>query len=561
MTTVIVVLVSIWPVLYVSGFLHEAGHALCTRLSGGMCPSFGMGLGRLFLVVPVGRSRVYFGFRKPFQGVAFAIYPQLLPARWCQAVMMAGGIAANALVAVLTLALAVAFWSAAPVLLTFALVNGLMAVMNAIPFRVRVGPMTLRSDGAQILRILLDRNEVEPGDLLRTFRVLGSLWRESGDLLTLRYSTAGVADYWNELGDPGRARVLLEEARSLPVEPPPPLRAFETLVDGSTALAQGDLAAAGARIGEAETEFRQLDHSTGLLLTELVRASLLLRLGDTGAALACYEELATNPLLRWQRTLRSIVRRQIAMCRCELPGGGGAEASLATYEALPRHERTPLKDLQVYKEVARDLSKAGRHEEAAAAYGRALEAVAALDRTLSEPDRERFRTVQTGLVLAARDCFQAAGKEEEAVQLHSFFESTARKEQEADDEKVRRVARSRLWRGLALSVVNTAVTAAALFFVFSIPPLAAGAAPPGRYAPPRPGQPESVVLAALGIFLMGFFTACGVGIGLPAAAAGRWFPKLRPFAANLILTCASIPWLVILLFLATLSMGSYFLGK
>jgi tetratricopeptide (TPR) repeat protein len=279
----------------------------------------------------------------------------------------------------------------------------------------------LPSDGEQILRILRGRDRTEPGDLLREFRTLSRVWRESGDWRALRAHTVVVAQCWAGLGDAGRAQELLEEARGVDAEPSRPHRAYETLVGGEVALARGDLAGAGSQFTEAEAEFRRLDHPAGLLLTALARGRLLLRLGDTAATLTYFEEVATSPLLRRLPALRPLVDRQIRYCRYERPGGGGVDASLADYESLPPHERSPLQDRQVYTEVAAARERAGRHEQAAEAYGRALEAVAALDQSFSDPDRERFRSTQSGLIRAAQKSLRATGREEEAAKVDSFF--------------------------------------------------------------------------------------------------------------------------------------------
>ena len=55
-------------IIYVSGFLHELGHAVCASLSGAEVTSFGMGIGRPFWVGTWRGGRVYLGRRKPFQG-------------------------------------------------------------------------------------------------------------------------------------------------------------------------------------------------------------------------------------------------------------------------------------------------------------------------------------------------------------------------------------------------------------------------------------------------------------------------------------------------------------
>src|SRR5580692_8388895 len=93
----VIYLLLILPVSYVSVFFHELGHVVCGRLSGAVPLSFGLGMGRVFFVCSVGGVRFYVGARRPFQGITFLLYPQLVPEGWRRACTLSGGILANSL--------------------------------------------------------------------------------------------------------------------------------------------------------------------------------------------------------------------------------------------------------------------------------------------------------------------------------------------------------------------------------------------------------------------------------------------------------------------------------
>ena len=95
-----VVLLSLLPIFYLSIFAHELGHAVIGHAVGLTVSSFGIGLGRPWLVVSRGRTRIFFCRTHPFQGITFCLFPHMFPLRRMMVPFLAGGIIANSLLAV-----------------------------------------------------------------------------------------------------------------------------------------------------------------------------------------------------------------------------------------------------------------------------------------------------------------------------------------------------------------------------------------------------------------------------------------------------------------------------
>jgi tetratricopeptide (TPR) repeat protein len=473
-------------------------------------------------------------------GITFILDPRLIPERWRTACYLAGGIAANAVAALLALACAAAQPRAAILWLTAAAVNALFAVLNLVPFSFRIAGATFRSDGAQILRALRGTDTSSPGDLFRTLRALSGLWRGVGDLRVLRSSTVHAAASWAERGDSAHALELLDEAGAIPAEMPPALQAYLMLTRGLALLAKSEVDAAATAVDEAEAEFRRLDHPAGSLLAAIARGDLLWERGDREAAAALYEAALTSPLVARLPALRALLHNQIRVYRCELPGGGGGEALLADYEATPARERSPSLDRYVYRKAGEVFGRAGRHERAAAAYARALEAVAALDEALDGPDRERFRLAQVPLIEEAKAGLRQVGRDEDAALLDNCFQDRAARERqqaEGREEAKRRLDRI-LPYGLALTVLNVVVALAVPRWYFPAP----GAQTTGRPTSHNPLLTDTAIAVATVWGLVTLCTGIALAVGLPLLLLGYWLPNCRRLAAGLFLSLGVFGW-------------------
>jgi Zn-dependent protease len=382
----LLLLLAFFPVLYVSSFFHELGHAVCARLAGFVVGSFGLGTGRPFWVAGCRGVRVYLCLHRPFQGITFVTIPQLLPERWRNVCFLSGGVLAHLLLTVTGLFLFVVLPWGKPFALLFAVLNALLALANLIPVTVKVGHSSLRSDGAQILQVLLHGSLSAPVParlgMLSQFR---GLWQATGDLRTLRVYLLSAAATWLDLGDPGRAGELIAEGQGLPADPAPAFAAYAEGLRGLTLTEAGCFPEAAAALDEAEKGFARLDHPAGLFLVRWWRAVLFLRRGEAPRAVQDLDALASHPFAARRPTLRHALLTERVVARAALPEGDGLGEVLAEYEAMPTGERSPTYKLLVYRAVARSWLSRGNTARALPAYRRALRAVRDLDDALVDP--------------------------------------------------------------------------------------------------------------------------------------------------------------------------------
>jgi membrane-associated protease RseP (regulator of RpoE activity) len=529
---------------YASVFLHELGHAVCAVLGGSHVTSFGLGTSRPFAVASFHGIRIYLCWRRPLQGIAFYINPQLLPSRRQQVFTLAGGIVAHFLLAALAWALFLLWPAWAVVWGILGGINLWMGVDNLIPFQFRVGSHTLRSDGALILTVLrtgsASSGPTQPLSSLQAFR---ELWQATGDVHILYAHLLAAAQCWISLGDAGRGGELLAEARALPFEPLPVWRTYGMLVEAEVALGKDDTERTGVALGRAEEQFRLLGHEVGLLLTTMVGAELLRQRGEAAEALRPLEALAAHPLVRKRASLRSLILAQRLVCYCDL-SGGDPEALLTEYAALPKLYRSLVVDADTFQSAARWRLRQGDGERAAQAYAQALTAVSALDATVTGADRERFRLAKSDLLAEAQQCLRTLGRAEDAARLDAFFPSPEERTRQAKEARERLDARRARW-GAALLGFNFAV----ILLILG----AAGAV--AIFWPDVSRQAKGADLFGLlrqcfGFFamyllvLLTFSTLFGALAGLVLGGLGRLMKGAKGLAGICVLLCALTPWVM-----------------
>jgi hypothetical protein len=549
---VALVILLILGVFYASAFLHELGHAVCALLAGAQVTSFGLGTSRPFAVGSFRGVRIYLCSRRPLQGIAFYINPQLLPSRRRQVLVLAGGILAHFLLAASAGALFL-LWPAWAVV--WGIVGGMnlwMGYVNLIPLRVRLGSHVLRSDGALILTVLrTGSTSAGPTQTLSTLQAFRELWRATGDRHILYAQLLAAAECWVSLGDAVRGSELLAEARALPFEPFPVWRAYGLLVEAKVAMGRDDTEQARPALAQAEEQFRLLGHDAGLLLTSMVSSVRLREGGEVSEALRPLEALAAHPLVRRRASLRSMLLAQRIVYHCEL-SGGDPEPLLAEYVALPQLYRSPTLNALTFQTAARWRLHHGDGERAAQTYVLALAALSALDAKLTGADQERFRLAKEPLVAEAQQCLRTLGREEEAARLDSFLTLPEQRIRQARETRERQAAR-RAWWGAAL-----------LGFNFAAILLIGGAASGGGiFTPDPPGvyrQMEGVDVFGflrqhfgfsiiLLLALLIFTTLFGALAGLVFGCLGRLTKGAKGLAGIIVLLCAWTPWVM---WLATL---------
>ncbi len=520
------------PVFYVSGFLHEVGHAVMGRLCGYVVTSFGMGLGRPLFVGRCGTARVYVCLAKPFQGITFVFNPLLFPPRWRAAGMLAGGMIANALLTLVGLGLWRLLGGPEWLWLTVVMVNGFMTLVNGMPLAFPVGQTVLRSDGAQILAVLLGRGGAGAGPFrIRTARALRPLWQAVGDSLGLWAHLLDAALAWRELGDAESARELLAEAEALPVELTPPARAFLLLVRAAV-RAPADPAAGAAAFDEAEEAFRALGRPEGLFLTAWLRAEARLRAGDAVGADAALAELEQNPVAASRPVLQlGLLADRLSAAAAR--GDGDAVMELA--EVLRRRQAEApslVREMQKATVLARyhaarqELPRAREHYLAALRIGSQLNRLFA-----DADDQARFRRSREPLVAEAAQVLRQTGLAEQAERIEQFF-PTPEQVQKAQEELRRRRDLQNLVRGVTLALVNLILTVlgAVLWVHVFLPP---------SYAEDR----RLAALSLTALLIVGGGAVLTLLVGGVVALLRRAVPLLQRGGGGLVLYLALLPWL------------------
>ncbi len=132
--------------------VHELGHVIGGRLGGYYVAAAGMGGGRRFLTIPLGRRFNLFLGPLPLAGGATIAFPTRDPmGRGSAFVYHYGGIASQLL---LQTALHLLYWQLPALrepLLPAVVFNAAVIIANLAPYRIRVGGVSLASDGARAL--------------------------------------------------------------------------------------------------------------------------------------------------------------------------------------------------------------------------------------------------------------------------------------------------------------------------------------------------------------------------------------------------------------------------
>jgi hypothetical protein len=521
-------LCSVCPILYVSCLAHEVGHALMGRAAGFAVASFGMGIGRPWAVISVGRTRIFLCVRNPFQGIAFCFHPRLYPPRMRMILMLAGGIIANGSLAMIPFALGRLLPRGWPVWIGFFLVNAALAIGSVIPYRFRVGGAVLQTDGMLILKLICDGVIRLPGPvIIQTVETLRGLWESIGDHLSLHVYLVAAAAARLELGDPERAGLLLAEATALDVRDTSTSRAVESLIEAALATATGRALPAAEALHEAESRFQTVGDEEGLLMVAIERADARLCEHDTAAALAAIDALLTDPRTDRDPELRShLLASRLQACIAKADAVGAHEA-LTRYEASCGRHRSLTRDLRVYKAMAGLHATREDWPRAATCYRKGAQAINSLLTSWPAIDEQRrFLERQASFLDGARRCFLALNEPEEADRLVDPILSA-----EEIQERVDELHRNRQRRLVRAARLTCFVNMLCMLVTFGIGALLRG-----------DGRRVFYTLA-------GEFALCTIPVIfylLFRAALGGAVPRVGYVAGAIFLVLACIPWLTLL---------------
>jgi Zn-dependent protease len=554
-------------VMYLSSFCHEVGHALLARSAGLVVASFGMGLGRPLLVWSWGDTRVYLGRTKPTQGVTFALSAngRITPRQ--RLLMLAGGVSANIVLALVAWGL---FWlvPAASLLWWVMLgMNGVLALVNLVPLRIALPGLEVHSDGAQMLLALRGKTILQsPPQIVEKTPILGRLWRDIGDHLSLYSQLVQTAAAWLEMGDVEHAENLLHQAEVLsPVAPPSSLartawvlqRALGAQVMAVIACKRHRCDEALVALDRAEAGFREAGHELGTFLVAWTRVEVALERGDP-EALVQLDELAGKAPTAARVGL--LVSRLCA--HAGLPDGAGVDALRAKYEAERGKHPSTARDIRVYRKLAGLYARLQDHPRAVAVYREATTAAEKLHIAFSNAEEQaRFARAVADLLAEAREYLQRGGDTVEAERLEKLFSSQKEVEQKrrAAQEQRQRAQRRLGVRlalcnlvalagliGLVVHVDSRATTPAVVHFQGLRLPLAPQTTLRGRLVH-FPARGEARLGPWCGFLLLSLvlWTALGLACAFFLWLGGRLFSRLKRHGGAVVVYLALFPWLTV----------------
>jgi hypothetical protein len=522
------------PITYLSVFVHELGHVLVARAVGLLVNSFGLGTGRPFFTRSVRDIRFFLCRSRPLQGLTFCFIPDLSPPRRKIIPFFAAGLLANGLLAVVAFILSKSVPWGKPLWEIVALVNGLFAITNVIPFERRVGNTILRSDGRLMLLALRRRPVTMPATALIEFvKALRGFWESIGDKRTLRGNVAASAAAWADLGDSERATVAFAEAQALPTIESRAYTARESLVHAAVVAAAGKTDDAWSALDQAEEVYRAKDDELGLLHVAVARAKLQILRGDITGALAQLDKLKGNPLVRHHSPLQieSVLARLSAAIAAS--DSKSATENLAQYHAARRQQPSPSRDLRVYRALARYFTEKEDWRNAAPAFRAAAVAIDEIASAWTDPaDRARFLERESAFLTEARDRLRALGKPLDAerfIEPLLTVEAFERKLADVPRQRNRRRFRKGLW----LMLANVCCSVA---FVLTMGAL-------GVYLGPGRRPPIGFLLVAFGFALCTILAATYLVFHV---LVGRLIPVLRGRGGSVVLALSCLPWFMFL---------------
>jgi len=524
----LVVLCSLVPILYISVFVHEAGHALLGRAAGFFVTSFGVGLGRPWVVIPCGRTRMFLCRSHPFQGITFCFPSRVFPPRTKTVLLLAGGIIANGLFMVIAFLFCLWMPWGSSIWITAAGVNGLFATLSLVPFQWHVGKTPLRSDGRLILQAVQNRAFLVPEPvLIQMFKSLRGLWQSIGDHPILRVNLLGAAQAWAELEDFELAESLCADLESVPKCDLPAYLARDALIQSAIACGRGRLDDASNLLDTAVVHFRSIGDLGGLVCARIQHASLRIHGRDVGGAVAEIDDLRSHELVSRNPEIQIALLELRLLAQAALSETDAVAEILVQYEAIRRRRPSASRDLRVYKMLARLHAQKGDWARAELGFRKAVAAMRNIsDLWVDESDQSRFLENQASFLNEGRVCFQMLNTSESFdVLVKPLLFAAQIRQQNADAASERDRRRHRL--GMRIMLAN-------LVFIVSL--LVVGFLVDRR---------TSATIFAVDLGFVCLTSYAGIYLIVRAAIA-RFYPHLRKNGGGVLLLLACAPWLYLL---------------
>ncbi|GAB4463531.1 MAG: hypothetical protein OHK0029_32350 [Armatimonadaceae bacterium] len=333
-------------VLYASVLAHEIGHVLGARFARYTVTSFGLGTGKPFFATrlsahPVG-MRFYLCREHPLQGITWVINPRWVSTRREDALLLLGGPAANLLLALAAVPLMVC---AAPPLLRalgamIVAINGVFVLLNLIPVAFRIGGMAFRSDGAQLLGVLLRRPVRRPATDPHSLLTFRPLWESIGDTRLVKFHLCLASLAAAEIGAESVAQGYYDAMQAIPTPLP---EGYAELTAGAMCLLHGQGNAAVLSLENAEKAFR----ATGAEAAAWVRT-----FRRDLAALPLLQETALTPSEAQPAPLITASLAAVIQIR-EVHRQPIEETLLARWEAARTEARADTLDWATFPAIAR----------------------------------------------------------------------------------------------------------------------------------------------------------------------------------------------------------------
>jgi hypothetical protein len=459
--TLIQAIVAFLPICFLSTFVHELGHAVIAKVNGFVVTSFGTGIAKPLAVWKWGDTRIFICLARPSLGLTMWQYPSIYSPRKQIVAVFAGGILANAILAVIGFLLWTWLPWGAGIWLVLALIN-LLAVFNLVPLQYRAGSLTVWSDGMHILQACRGRANSMPAPArIQSTRVVARLCQAIGDNAGLFLLRLQEVLAWLELGIQESAQVAYSELASTPVAKTPLWEGLDALALAYIGIGGGQADTVERSLNIVEDRFSGIDPEMGKLLSALARIDFAVAQGDAKAALGVLNPLTDSRQVKG----RPMLQAEVAAARLITDASLGVDNIASVRDACERDfSRSPslTRDLRVYPALGRYYAKREEWQSAAAVYEHVLAAASELAAGFRDrSDQETFLKTQGGLIAEAGDCFRRLGpaaeqdKYQQALALSTYFK------RQRDWALRTRSRRHNRW-GLAITLFNV-VCAAVVF--------------------------------------------------------------------------------------------------